>query len=79
MGVFDWNLPSNQLSDSRVGCKSGIGDENHKQARKNDGSVTSSWQDVDHTGLSGSRSQSDLESGSFSSQDDKLPRQAVNP
>ena len=57
MGEFYWNQPSNRLYDSRVGCKShGIGYENHKKARKNDGAVTSSRQNIGHTVLSGSRS-----------------------
>ena len=56
------------------------GDENHKKARKNDCWVTSSKYYTDLTGLSGSRSQTKLGSGSFSSQQDgKLPLQAINP
>ena len=48
MGFF--STRSGQLYNSRVDCQScGIGDKNYKKC-KNDGSVTSSLQDIDHTG-----------------------------
>ena len=55
---------TNPITDSRIGCKNhGIRAKKILKACKNVGLVTFPQQDIAHPGLSGSRSQTDLELG----------------